>query len=114
MEWKLPFVGYPHVPTCSSRILIGATMGIQGYISHLIDKPIMIDTLVILCPDFDKNQIIDVGNFFKIPVIKTMKYDPKHFAPGSFLPSKHSPNSVRNLLPTHLLWTHKLSYKEAV
>lgn len=93
MEWKLPFVGYPHVPTCSSRILIGATMGIQGYISHLIDKPIMIDTLVILCPGLDKNQIIDVGNFFKMPVIKTMKYDPKHFAPGFFLPSKHSPNT---------------------
>ena len=34
------FIGFPHVPTCSSRILIGATMGIQAYVSHLLEEPI--------------------------------------------------------------------------
>ena len=93
MEWKTPFVEFPHVPTCSSRILIGATMGIQGYISHLLDKPIMIDSLVILCTDADENQILDFGNSFRLPVIKTMKYDPEDFMPGYFLPSKYSYNT---------------------
>ena len=89
MEWKVRFIEYPHVPTCSSRILIGATMGIQGYISHLLDKPIMIDSLVILCADIDNYPILDFGSSFNMPkVIKTMRYDPEDFKPGFFLPSK--------------------------
>ena len=89
MEWKVPFVEYPHAPTCSSRILIGATMGIQGYISHLLDKLIMIDSLVILCANIDSYRILDFGNSFPMPkIIKTMKYDPDDFKPGFFLPSK--------------------------
>ena len=96
MEWKVPFLEFPHVPTCSSRILIGATMGIQGYISHLLDKPIMIDSLVILCPDIDKSQILDFGSSFKMPkMVKTMKYDPEDFA-GFFLPLKSSPNKMEH------------------
>ena len=93
MEWKIPFVEFPHVPTCSSRFLIGATMGIQGYISHLLDKPIMIDSLVILCNDIDKNQPFNFDSSFRMPVIKTMKYDPEDFMPGFFLPSKHDLNT---------------------
>ena len=94
MEWKIPFAEYPHVPTCSTRILIGATMGIQGYISHLLDKPIMIDSLVILCADIDKAQVLDVGSVFKMPnMVKTMKYNPEDFRPGFFFPSKYSPNT---------------------
>ena len=93
MEWKVPFVEFPHVSTCSSRILIGATMGIQGYISHLLDKPIMVDSLVILCTDIDKTQVFDYCNSFSVPrVIKTMKYDPKDFWPGSFIPLSSSSN----------------------
>ena len=91
MEWKTPFIEYPHVPTCSTRILIGATMGIQGYISHLLDKPIMIDSLVILSPNLDDYPVLDFGNSFKMPkVIKTMRYDPEDFKPGFFLPSEPS------------------------
>ena len=83
----------PHVPTCSSKILIGATMGIQGYISHLFDKPIMIDSLVILCTDTDQTQVLNFGTVFEMPkLIKTMKYDPENFKPGFFFPSKSSPN----------------------
>ena len=93
MEWKVPFVEFPHVPTCSSRILIGATMGIQGYISHLLDKPIVIESLVVLCADIDKTRVLDFGNSFTMPkVIKTMKYDPKDFWPGSFIPLSSSSN----------------------
>ena len=93
MEWKVPFVEFPHVPTCSSRILIGATMGIQGYISHLLDKPIMIESLLILCAGVDKIREFDFGSSFKMPkVIKAMKYDPKDFWPGSFIPLSSSSN----------------------
>ena len=92
MEWKVPFVEFPHVPTCSSRILIGATMGIQGYISHLLDKPIMIESLVILCTDPEKTQLLDYGTGFEMPkLIRTMKYDPEDFEPDFFFPLKYRP-----------------------
>ena len=94
MEWKIPFAEYPHVPTCSSRILIGATMGIQGYISYLLDKPIMIDSLIILRPDIDKPQVLGFGSAFKMPkTVMTMKYNPEDFKPGYFFPFKYSPNT---------------------
>ena len=80
MEWKVPFVGYPHIPTCSSRILIGATMGIQGYVSHLLEEPILIDTVIILCTKNAEHQRVDFGKSFSLPIIKTMKYNPKDFA----------------------------------
>ena len=83
MEWKIPFVDFPHVPTCSSRILIGATMGIQGYVSHLLEEPIMIDSVIILC---SKGEVLrtNFGNSFPLPNIKTRKYDPREF--GNFEP----------------------------
>ena len=79
MEWKIPFVGFPHVPTCSSRILIGATMGIQGYVSHLLEEPIMIDSVIILCSKGVELHRTTFGNSFPLPNIKTMKYDPREF-----------------------------------
>ena len=80
MEWKTPFVGFPHVPTCSSRILIGATMGIQGYVSHLLEEPIMIDSLIILCSKGEELIKTDFGSSFPLPSIKTRKYNPREFA----------------------------------
>ena len=84
MEWKVPFVGFPHVPTCSSRILIGATMGIQGYVSHLLKEPILIDSVIILCSENAEHQRTEFGDLFSLPKIKTRKYNPKDFA--SFVP----------------------------
>ena len=47
----------------------------------------MIDSLVVLCTDIDRTRVLEFGNSFKMPkVIKTMKYDPKDFWPGSFKP----------------------------
>ena len=79
MEWKVPFVGFPHIPTCSSRILIGATMGIQGYISHLLEEPIMIDSLIILCSKGEELIKTDFGSSFPLPCIKTRRYNPRDF-----------------------------------
>ena len=79
MEWKTPFVSFPHVPTCSSRILIGATMGIQRYVSHLLEEPIMIDSVIILCSKDEELQKTDFGTPFPLPNIKTRKYDPIEF-----------------------------------
>ena len=80
MEWKRPFVGFPHVPSCSSRILIGATMGIQGYVSHLLEKPIFIDSIIVLCTSHAEDQKTDFGNSFPLPKIKAELYQPKDFA----------------------------------
>ena len=79
MEWKVPFVGFPHLPTCSSRILIGATMGIQGYISHLLEEPIMIDSLIILCSKGEELIKTDFTSSFPLPCIKTRRYNPRDF-----------------------------------
>ena len=95
MEWKTPFVGYPHVPKCSSRIFIGAKMGIQGYVSHLIKNPILIESITILCGKDKGNQRIDFGNMFRLPQIKVLEYDPTYFQKdfrGSKLKLKHASN----------------------
>ena len=77
MEWKVPFHRFPHIPTCSSRILIGATMGIQGYVSHLLSDPIFIDSVIILCSNSEELQKFDGP--FQLPKIKTRTYDPRDF-----------------------------------
>jgi len=77
MEWKTPFVEFPHIPTCSARILIGATMGIQGYVSHLLEDPILIDSVTILCAKNKEHQTINFGSEF--PRIEVMDYDPNDF-----------------------------------
>ena len=96
MEWKVPFVGYPHVPTCSSRILIGATMGIQGYVSHLLVEPIFIDSVIILCTKDAEHQRIDFGGSFPLPKIKTRKYKPEDFA------SFKNQNLIKRKDPQHM------------
>lgn len=45
LSWKLPFEGKPHILQCSSNILIGAYLGIQGPLSHLFVNPIYISSI---------------------------------------------------------------------
>ena len=47
LSWKRPFLGKPHCLQCSSIILIGAYLGIQGPLSHLLAKPIYISSITI-------------------------------------------------------------------
>ena len=45
--WK-QFSTSPHIPNCSSKILIGAYLGIQGPLSCLLTKPVYISSMVLL------------------------------------------------------------------
>ena len=45
LSWKRPFVGKPHSLQCSSTILIGAYLGIQGPLSQWLVKPIYISSI---------------------------------------------------------------------
>ena len=47
LSWKCPFLGKPHCLQCSSIILIGSYLGIQGPLSHLLTKPIYISSVTI-------------------------------------------------------------------
>lgn len=47
LSWKC-FSGLPHIFECSSIILIGAYLGIQGPLSCILTKPVYISSLVIL------------------------------------------------------------------
>ena len=47
LSWKIPFTKKPHCLKCSSTILIGAYLGIQGPLSHLFRKPIYISSITI-------------------------------------------------------------------
>ena len=45
LSWKWPFEGKPHALQCSSKVLIGAYLGIQGPLSHLFVSPIYISSI---------------------------------------------------------------------
>ena len=47
LSWKVPFKGKPHCIKCSSTILIGAYLGIQGPLCHLFSKPVYISSITI-------------------------------------------------------------------
>ena len=47
LSWKIPFKEKPHCLKCSSIILIGAYLGIQGFLSHLFSKPVYISSMTI-------------------------------------------------------------------
>ena len=84
MEWKIDFEKAPHIPTCSSRILIGSKMGIQGYVSHLLKECIFIKSLVILCAMNGEHQKTEFNSSafpFDLPTISTLKYNPDKFNP---------------------------------
>lgn len=81
MEWKPSFSEVPHIPTCSAKILINSKMGIQGYISHLLDDRIFIKSVIILCVKEDIYTFLPTAFDSKLPIITTLKYDPKIFNP---------------------------------
>ena len=108
LSWKIPFKEKPHCLQCSSTILIGAYLGIQGPLSHLFSKPVYISSITIpKCEDvaskgfelrqrferFGKslknaNETLDSDYKFHIPDIeiadvKVMKLFPKCFQPGN-------------------------------
>ena len=43
-----PYDNKPHIPQCSSKILINAYLGIQGSGTHLLAKPVYIEDLIIV------------------------------------------------------------------
>ena len=47
LSWKIPFKGKPHCLKCSSIILFGAYLGIQGPLSHLLKKPVYISSITL-------------------------------------------------------------------
>ena len=47
LSWKIPFKEKPHCLHCSSTILIGAYLGIQGPLSHLFNEPIYVSSITI-------------------------------------------------------------------
>ena len=47
LSWKVPFKEKPHCLKCSSIILIGANLGIQGFLSHLFNEPVYISSITI-------------------------------------------------------------------
>ena len=81
MEWKQSFNEVPHIPTCSARILINTKMGIQGYISHLLDGCIFIKSVIVLCVKEADYDFPPTAFDLELPTITTLKYDPKIFNP---------------------------------
>ena len=51
ISWKMPFVGEPHIPTCSSKIVLNSYLGIQGPLICLFAKPIYISEVIVLNVD---------------------------------------------------------------
>ena len=85
MEWKPCHEKAPHIPTCSSKILINSKMGIQGYVSHLLKNPIFIQSVIILKESQGKKVSTikcNSGNFdFELPKICTLEYNSNDFNP---------------------------------
>ena len=66
LSWKVPFKGKPHCLKCSSTILIGAYLGIQGPLSHLFSKPIYISSITITkCGNISAQKSIYINQWFK-------------------------------------------------
>jgi len=53
LSWKMPFDNQPHIPTCSSRILINSYLGIQGSLTILFAQPVYISDIIMLNFDDD-------------------------------------------------------------
>ena len=84
MQWKTTFKKAPHIPKCSAKILICSKMGIQGYVSHLLDHRIFVESVIILCADRNVKEEPLEYNFdskFSLPHISIMHYDPEVFNP---------------------------------
>ena len=48
LSWKIPFDNQPHIPECSSRILINSYLGIQGPLTVAFAEPIYIKDIIFL------------------------------------------------------------------
>lgn len=84
-EWKRSTAGPPHVLTCSSKILINSQMGIQGYVSHLLEKEVYVSTVTILYDKSTKISRKPTTEFeidSKLPKFYVKEYDPKIFQYG--------------------------------
>ena len=67
LSWKIPFKGKPHCLKCSSTILIGAYLGIQGPLSHLFSEPIYISSITIpKCKNVTAQKCVYINQCFKI------------------------------------------------
>lgn len=58
LSWKTEFIGMPHIPQCSSKILIGACLGIQGPLSPLLVQRVFISSVVILHDKQSKKDLL--------------------------------------------------------
>ena len=66
LSWKIPFKEKPHCLKCSSTILIGAYLGIQGPLSHLFRKPIYISSITITkCKNVSAQKCIECFKKFQ-------------------------------------------------
>ena len=88
LSWK-PFIEKPHSLQCSSIILIGAYLGIQGPLSHLLTKPIYISSITI--PKYETVYTLHGScieeklekfryQFKDIPTESQYRFNPPHIA----------------------------------
>jgi len=107
LSWKRPFIGKPHSLQCSSQILIGAYLGIQGSLSHLLVKPIYVSSITM--PSYQsyptlhgtyikdrleqfKGKLHDVSSYqeseyqFHIPHVEIVEIDMLKLFPECFRP----------------------------
>ena len=108
LSWKIPFKREPHCLQCSSIILIGAYLGIQGPLSHLFSKPVCISSITIpkfeditaikaariqkCFEDFNEllkstNEATDSDYRFCIPHVEMAEYTSKEFFSECFEPA---------------------------
>ena len=108
LSWKIPFKGKPHCLKCSSIILLGAYLGIQGPLSHLLRKPVYVSSITIpkhesitalktaeIKTCFDKfGQLLknaDVNNYkVHIPHVKIANLQSRQLFLECFAPYKRS------------------------
>ena len=66
LSWRIPFKEKPHCLKCSSTILIGTYLGIQGPLSHLFREPIYISSITIpKSKNFTTERCTYIKNSFK-------------------------------------------------
>lgn len=74
VSWKIPFENQPHIPECSSRILINSYLGIQGPLTLMFAQPIYIaDVIVLKCDELKSKDCkqTDFAVFDDTKVVET-------------------------------------------